>query len=135
MARLSATTGVGVTVYTLVVELDDLGPVRFRGTGRICVDGVDGGEELVGSGTVPAQAGSDDGVAFGDQLGVPSGAVLVRQWHERSAGDPRGTTGVGQGHQREQALHLGLVRHQRCKDPCEPDRLGAQIDPDGAAPA
>jgi hypothetical protein len=40
------------------------------------VDGVDGGQVLVGAGTVPAQAGSDDGVARGDQLG----SHLVRSW-------------------------------------------------------
>ena len=39
----------GVHDLQLVVELEDLVPVRLHGGGRICVDRVDGGEKLVGA--------------------------------------------------------------------------------------
>ena len=68
----------------LVVELENLGPVRLSGGGRIVVDRVDGDEKQVGAWSVPAQAGSHDEVAFGDELEVP----LVRSCSVRGTSAP-----------------------------------------------
>ena len=58
---------------------------------------------------------------------VPACAVLIGEQHRLASGpdtsaQPRGL----QLHQREQALNLGLTRHQRGEDPPEPQGLSAQ---------
>jgi hypothetical protein len=54
-------------------------------------------------------------------------AILLAQHHQGAVGPrPRGATRLGEQQQREQAGHLGLVRHERGKNPRQPDRLAAQ---------
>ena len=70
-------------------------------------------------------------LALGDPRGVPARSVLVVE-QDQLAGraDPRLAAGVVQQHQRQQAGRLGLVGEQRDHEPCQPDRLGAQLAPD-----
>ena len=59
---------------------------------------------------------------------IPARAVLVCEQYELSGDEPRIAPRVMQQHQREQAPHLGLVRHQLGEHAPEADRLRRQID-------
>ena len=85
-ARLSATTAFGSDREQLVVELEHLAPVGVgRGRG-VAVHRVDGGLDLVRAGLVALQAAPHDRLAFGDEVAVPSGAVLIGEQHHGSVG-------------------------------------------------
>ena len=58
---------------------------------------------------------------------VPERVVLVVQQHQVVAPEPCLAPGVEQQHQRQQPLHLGLVRHQFGQCTAQPDRLGGQV--------
>jgi hypothetical protein len=97
----------------LVIELEDLRPVR-RGRGRrSAVDGVDRGLELVRSGPVEPQALAHDSLAVGDQRAIPAAAVLVDQQHEVTIrGGARHAARLDEQHEPEQPERLGLVGHE-----------------------
>src|SRR3954449_1171557 len=61
----------------LVVERDDLRPVRVRRRGRVRVYGVHRGQYLVAAGPVDGEALTDQVVALGDQGAVPAGSILL----------------------------------------------------------
>ena len=83
------------------------------GTGR-------GGRRRQGSGS--------QGDALVDLARVPQRPVLVLEQDEIAVRAQAGIAArVVQQHQRQQARHLGLVRHQRRQDAAEPDRLVAQL--------
>ena len=63
----------------------------------------------------------------GDLVDVPEGAILVTEEDDRALGEAGLAPGVVQEHQRQQAVHLGLVRHQLGKRASEPDRLGREV--------
>src|SRR5579883_3573043 len=69
----------------LIVELDNLPPVRGRGARRVAVDGVDGRLQLVRPGTVEAEAFPDQALALRDQLALPDSAVLLAQANQLAA--------------------------------------------------
>ena len=76
----------------LVVELENLAPVGC-GCGRgVAVDGVDRGLDLVRTGLVALEAAPHDRLAFGDEVAIPTGAVLVGKQHHGSVG--RGARGA-----------------------------------------
>src|SRR4029077_8741940 len=63
----------------LVVELQDLPPVRRCRIGRISVHGVDRRLDLVWTGHVALEASADDGLPCGNEVAVPDGPVLVSE--------------------------------------------------------
>ncbi len=63
----------------LVVELQDLGPVRLRRSGGAGVHGIDRGLDLIRPWLVATKAGGDHRVAAGDLVPVPEGSVLLGQ--------------------------------------------------------
>ena len=64
----------------------------------------------------------------GDLGGVPARTVLVCEQHELAAVEPGLAARVVEQHQRLEAVHLGLVRHQLGERRAEPERLRRQID-------
>ena len=68
-----------------------------------------------------------------DLGGVPERRVLVGQEHQLAVAKPGLAAGVVEQHQREQAVHLGLVGHELRERPAEPDRLGREVAADGVA--
>ena len=64
----------------------------------------------------------------GDLGGVPARAVLVREQDELAAFEPGLAASVVEQHQRPQAVHLRLVRHQLGERRAEPERLRREID-------
>src|SRR5207302_424136 len=59
----------------LVVELQDLPPVRRGSGGGVGVHGVDRRLDLVRAGLVASEALPDEGLALGDEGAIPAGAV------------------------------------------------------------
>ena len=131
MARLKATIGGRRPRQQLVVELHDLVPVGVGGVRGVGVHGGDRGLDLEGPGEVAAEARPDDRVPFADLAGVPAGAVLIGEADERPVGGGAGRPPcVGQQHQRQEAVRLGLVGHELDQQPAEPDGLVAQLATD-----
>ena len=65
-----------------------------------------------------------------DHRAVPARAILLLQRHERAGFvDPRIAACMRQEHEREQAEHLGLGRHQRVEHARQANRLVAQVGP------
>ena len=62
-----------------------------------------------------------------DLRGVPARAVLVGEQHELAAGEARVAARVVEQHQRLEAVHLRLVRHQLGERRAEPERLRRQV--------
>jgi hypothetical protein len=111
----------------LAVERGDLGPVaRLLGVQR-------GDRRLdhVGAGAAQCQRPVEHGAPQVDLARVPARAILIRQKHELPATEASFAPGVVQQHQRQQAVHLGLVRHQLRQRPAQPECLYHQL----AAPA
>ena len=69
----------------------------------------------------------------GDLGGVPARAVLVCEQHELAALEPSVAARIVEQHQRVEAVHLGLVRHQLGERVSEPERLRGQVDPAAVA--
>ena len=63
-----------------------------------------------------------------DLRGVPARPVLVGEQHELVAVEPGRAARVVEQHQRQEPVHLGLVRHQLGERRAEPERLGRQVD-------
>ena len=117
--------------HQLVVERQDLAPVRVRGGRGVAVHGVDRGLKLIGPGAAQPQAGPDEILALGDHGPVPPAAVLVGEQDQRAVWPGAGrTAGLGQEQQRQQATDLGLVGHQPGQQPGQADGLGAQVGAD-----
>ena len=91
----------------------------------VAVHGVDGRLDLVRAGLVAAQAGAHDRLALGDQVAIPPAAILVGEQHQVTVRGARRLPGLREQHEREQAGHLWLVRHEAREQAAEPDRLGA----------
>ncbi len=88
----------------LVVEPQDLAPVRGRRGRRVAVDCVDRRLDLIRAGLVPPQTSSDERLTLGDECTVPEASVLVGQQHEVALrGHARSATRLDEQHQREQA--------------------------------
>ena len=64
----------------------------------------------------------------GDLRGVPARAVLVGEQHELAVVEPGVPARIVEQHQRPQAVHLGLVRHQLGERRAEPQRLRGEVD-------
>ena len=113
----------------LVVERDDLGPVGRRAGRGVGVDGGDGRLDLERPGLVAAQAGPDEVVALGDEAAIPARAVLVGEADHRPVGSgARGSPGLGEQHEREEADGFGLVGHELGEHAAEADRFARQVD-------
>ncbi len=107
----------------LAVEGGDLRPVaRLVGVQR-------GDRRLhdVGPAAAQRERAVEHRPARGDLAGVPQRAVLVGEQHELAVAEARRAAGVVQQHQRQQAVHLGLVGHQLGQRAAEPDRLGGEV--------
>src|ERR1700694_1342809 len=63
----------------LVVQLQDLPPVRGSRIGGVGVHGVDRGLDLVWTGLVTLEALPHNGLPFGDEVAIPEAAVLVNE--------------------------------------------------------
>ena len=80
-------------------------------------------------GPVAAQTpGALERGATGLDLGaVPQCAILLGEQHELAVAQSRIAARVVQEHQRQQAEHLGLVRHQLAERDAQPDRLRREL--------
>ena len=76
----------------LVVEGEDLAPIRLRRARRVAVDGVDGGLQLVGARGLPPQAGLHELLTLDDLYGIPQGAILLSERDQRAIGADRART-------------------------------------------
>ncbi|KUO15622.1 hypothetical protein AQJ91_40640 [Streptomyces dysideae] len=114
--------------HELVVQLPDLPPVRVPRARRVASHGLDGGLDLVRPGPVPAQTTADQRLPLGDQVAVPAPPVLPGQRNQHTVFVlPCGPARLDEEHQREQAGHLGLVRHELGQEPAEAYGFGAQV--------
>jgi len=108
----------------LVVQLEDLPPVRGARLGRIAMHGIDRGLDLVRAGLVANEALPDDHLAFGDQVVIPTAAVLIGEPHQVTVGGGAGgAPRLDEQHQREQHHHLRFGRYQLGQEPSEADSL------------
>src|ERR1700674_3985782 len=119
----------------LVVELQDLPPVRRGRISCVGVHRVDRRLDLVWTGLVALEALPDDGLPFGEEVTVPDGAVLVSEQDQvavrrRAGGSPR----PDQQHERKQAHALRFVGHELHQETSEPDGLRAELLTDQALP-
>jgi hypothetical protein len=80
---------------------------------------------------VQSRSVSTCSAAFLDLVLVPQRAVLLREEHELAVPHARVPPRVLEEQERVQAVHLGLVRHERREDEDEPQRLRAQVAADG----
>ena len=65
---------------------------------------------------MPGPAGAPRSVdgrpALGDESSVPTRPILIAEQDDLAVDDPRITARIVQQHQRDEALHLGLVGHE-----------------------
>ena len=87
----------------------------------------DRGLDDIGAAAAQGQRPVERGAAGGDLLRVPERAVLVGEQHQLAIAEACPAAGVVQQHQREQAVHLGLVGHQLGERPPEAQGLGHQL--------
>jgi hypothetical protein len=92
------------------------------------LDGVDRRLDLVRPGLVALETLADKGLAFVDEVAVPSAAVLVGQQHEVAVrGRAGGPSRLDEQHEREQSHDLRFVGHELGQEPSEADGLGAKV--------
>ena len=128
---MSSTTGDGATLGQRVVERRDARPVGLLGRARPRVAGGDRGLQRVRPERAAERLGAlERREAAADEQLVPARAVLIEQ-QDRLARrpDPRAQPRRLDLHQRDQAVHLGLVGHQLGQDAAEPQRVLAQRRP------
>ena len=137
-ARLSSTTGDGVELRPARRRARRSAPSRcprrVRGAG---VAGGDRGLQRVGAERrrPVRSARSSAASPRRDQEPVPAAAVLVGQQHRLAVGPDPGAQPRGLDlHQRDQAVHLGLLRRQLGQDAAQPQRLLAQRGAHPVAP-
>ena len=111
-----------------VVQPRDRPPVGVGEGGGSAVDALDGRLQLKRPQPASAEATEDQVVAFRDQRSVPLRAVLVAEQHHVVTAACR-RPGLAEQHQGEQADRLGLIGHERHKQPSQPDRLPSQVPP------
>ncbi len=120
--------GTGRERHQLVVELDDLPPVRGGRDGCVAVDGLDRGLDLIGAGLVPRQATPDDGVPLGDEAAVPLRPVLLAEKDDVAA--RRRTCQRRDSTSSMSAISpmtSGSIGMQAGEEPSEANRLRAEI--------
>ena len=110
----------------MVVERADLAPVGVGRRRRVPVYGVDRGLDLIRARRAALQATTHDGVALGDEIGIPSRPVLVGQQHQpfvrRCASRP---SRFDQQHKCQQSQHFRFVGHEFGQHAAEADRVRA----------
>src|ERR1700730_9483139 len=117
----------------LVVELQDLPPVRGGRIGRVGVHGVDRCLNLVWTRLVTLEALPHDGLPLGDEVAIPEGAVLVSEQDEFAVrGRARGASRLDEQHEREQSHDLRFVGYELDQEASEADGLHAKLLADKA---
>lgn len=112
----------------VVVEREDLRPVRRGDVRAVRVHRLDRGLELVRARPPAAQAPPHELEPLRDERRVPRRPVLLGQRDEGPVGrDPGGPARVHEQHEREQPHDLLVVGHELHEEPPEPDRLRAQV--------
>ena len=81
----------------------------------------------VGAATAQRQGAVEHRLAGGDLRRVPECPVLVGEQDEIAIAEARLAARVEQQHDRQQAVHLGLVGHQLGERAPEPHGLGRQL--------
>ena len=138
-ARFSRTTGVSCTVSSMSYH-DTIGSQSVAAQ-----DGASAWQAAIAAwATYGSGRAGGAAEARGDQRCTPS-AIIARSQRERSwSASSTGSAGVVeagraprvlQEHEREQAEHRGLVRHQPGEQPGEPDRLVGAVPADGSRPS
>ena len=107
----------------LAVQRHELGPVL----GLVDVKGRDRRLELVGTVAAEGERAIERCLTFRDLIAVPERAILIAQKDDGAVGEAGVAASVVQQHQREERVHVGLVRHQLCERAPEPDRLGREL--------
>src|ERR1700680_1928996 len=119
--------GGGGDRHELVVELEDLAPIRGTRRDPVAVHRVDRRLNLKRTWPITTQAFAHQRLALVDELPIPERAVLVGEQDEVAARRGTGSrTRLDEEHQRQQSDHLGFVGQQLCQQPHEPDRLRTQ---------
>jgi hypothetical protein len=81
----------------------------------------------VGIAAAERQRAIERGPSRRDLVEVPERSILIAEEDDRAVGEARVAPGVVHQHQRQQAVHLGLVGHQLGERAPEPDRLGREV--------
>ena len=127
-ARFSATIGTGRDRQQLIVELQDLPPVRRGRGGRVAVDGVDRRLDLVWAGRLRRRHRRTSAWPSAMRRAIPEAPVLIGEQDEVAVrGRARGASRLDEQHQREQPHDLRFVGHQLREEPSEADGFRAQI--------
>ena len=87
----------------------------------------DPGLERIRSAPVQCLGATQRGTSGLDLRPVPERAILVGQQHDLAVAPACIPSRVVQQHQRQQAVHLRLVRHQLGQRDAQPDRLAGQL--------
>jgi hypothetical protein len=102
----------GLASQQLRVRQPDLGPVGVFGVSSGRMTRSDGRVQLMKAGSSPAEGVDEQCLAFGDELVIPSSAVLVLEEDETGVVHAAATTPVDQQQQGEEPLRLWFLRHQ-----------------------
>src|SRR4029079_3610454 len=112
----------------LVVQLQNLQPIRRGGVWRVAMDSLDCCLNLVRTRPVVPKATPYKSLPFGDQLAIPPAAVLIGQQDQVAVQTyPRVSARFDEQHQREQPQDLRFPGHQIRQEPSEADGLRAEI--------
>src|ERR1700677_2028483 len=87
--------GIRCQSHELIVQLQDLRPVRRRDAGRITVYGVDCGLNLIRTRLIVRYAETKQALSLGDEVAIPAAVVLISQQdHLPIRRQPGGTSRV-----------------------------------------
>lgn len=121
-ARLSSTTGKSVRRVSSPYRA----AIWAQSPRLVGVERRDGGLHDVGTAAVQGESPVQHGPAVDDLGGVQERVVLLGEQHEITVAEPSLAPGVEQLHEREETVHLRLVRHELGEGPSELDRLDRQ---------
>ena len=135
-ARLSSTTGDGVSRCECRVQRGDPLPVGLLRRSRAGVTGRDGGLETVGPEPAAQRLGAlERREAATDEQLVPPPPILVQQQHRLSRGSDAGAqAGRLDLHQGDEPVHFRLVRRELREDSTQAQGLLAERRPNPVLP-
>jgi hypothetical protein len=118
--------------FELIVEAEDLRPVRFFRVHDFAMLGSDGGLQREGTSTAPQSFG-DERQGFRDLLMIPAAAILFFEDDDVASVVETGVaTGIVQEHKRDEPGGFGGGKRSRegAHEASETDRFAAQVGSD-----